>query len=275
MDNQLLFGLLGGGVGVAVLTWMLGGISAYVRRRLENEAISKRTLFALLEIRYILRIVTEDADESAKVFLRLIDKKAKQFFPEEAFAEGDRQILLSLSRQASDRAKQTMLKNTPDLYETYRICIVEIAVVSPILAFQLRGREAFQSLLQDVDETFSELNKFISPEADESVRKLAAFTHKATKNMLLGEIFSSLDRDILRVAYQAGFFTYCWMICAFVASRVMKSVGMSDRQSEILMDSLLQKIREEYEKQKTVQANNEQGGVASANTDNVDDRLPP
>lgn len=248
MSLKFLLVFLGGGAGVAVLSWILGGFSAYMKKRIEEQRVASAVLFNLLEIRRQLVLHAQDSEELSENYRKLLEKKIEQHFPSETFSENDINILVSSYLLGVERVRNTLFKSSEDLRKDYKQCVKDMASISPLLAYRLNGREQIQNLLLDADAMSDEIASHMPPNASASDIALNKLTRKETRTKLLRVIFKSLDEDILAIAWVAGQYAKTrWAYSQFGIFGARKAKQI-DREGEKMGDELLTAFKREREK---------------------------
>lgn len=215
-------------VGVAgiVLAALLSSFGYLYRNALERKKSAKRLLFVLLEVRYILITSIFDPDDATEKYLLHSMKRMGSHNPFDStkdFPQDYRDLIASHFRGIIDVVDGDIEEVVPQ----YEEALSSMAEVNPVLAYSLRGRMNFKTLVEstnDYEKQFATLLKDGNPKVKE-VDEVLKFSCRA-KEKAFAELASLIDEDVIRVAKFCGLRD--WLRCRRVLKKGVSNENKYD-----------------------------------------------
>jgi len=180
--------------------WILNELGQWFRARREDRKVKRKMLYLLLETYY-----TFNKLDTAPIITE-ISKIIAEKLPHEIQTE---ELRLEINKIYHNAIDQTMEDNVADeildLEESYKKGIEDLALVDPITAYRLKGKN-------DIFETFDQM-----AEAIESIKKQLPEEEKERipdsifnmiKPELLKTTFTDLEEEIKKISLNIGPITY-------------------------------------------------------------------
>lgn len=203
-----LIGTMYGVIGIA-LAAIFSSFGYLYRGRIESKRSARKVLYLLLEIRYALTISLYDSHSATKDYISHFTKrlKEKEFDIDEA--QVYTQIGSIVQNYFSNVAKTLKIDIVQSLVEPFENALSRLAEESPVLAYQLRGKEKIE-LLAQVNASYldSEVLDTISMVDNELLQSLIKDFSTTVSKDSIQKIFQNLDEEIILLAKHCGWAEY-------------------------------------------------------------------
>lgn len=199
---------------VAVLAAVLGSFGYLYRIRRDNRRSARTLLYVLLELRYSVAKSLVDPKNATKDYFTHFIKRSTELGVNglgEDTPDEYSQLVESHIKKVID-ASITDIEGS--LIPEYEKALFEFSKDSPVVAYQLRGREAFGNLIKLTEDYSKSLIDLIEDiEAEEWVKKVILDTQKEIKSESYNELISLLNDDVNRLSRRCSLVD--WLRCKY------------------------------------------------------------
>lgn len=189
-----------------LITAVLGATGYIYRVRLDEKKSARKVLYLLLEIRYAIRVGLFDSKAVTNEYITFAEThlwpNGQEIIPLDAnYRDAINQYLEALLQSLQTDIEKRLLP-------PYEESLMELASVSPVLAYKLRGKEKVADLMRKTSEYESQLQSLFGPEIPEAMRNVLLNAANETKDESILEACELLDRDVLALAKSCGWRDY-------------------------------------------------------------------
>lgn len=133
----------------AGLAWLLNQFSAFLTLHLADRRTLRETLYFLLELRHLLRVAQRlrDTPKISQFFLTSLAQR----LPGMALTADQHKQLKDTVKELLPKI-EGQLVNDSNLRDSYGAMLVKLASVSPLYAYQLRGKDSLLSFVNSLAE---------------------------------------------------------------------------------------------------------------------------
>lgn len=245
------------GLAGLLIAAILSSAGFLYRNRLETKKSARQVSYLLLEIRHAINVSIFDPSEAAKQYIeryvqRLNDRgiNAKLEDVTEALKEFVENHFANLAKAAKIDIEERLL-------HPFEEALSNLASISPVLAFRLRGKEKLE-VLAVLSSSYAEAfqTTLLTEIEEDWLKRVMIDASNETKSEALEKMVSHLDEEILLVAKHCSWFDY--RECRDVISMKAGELNSQDfADLDKLFDKLLDQLIEAGKKAPLATSNND------------------
>ena len=239
MDIKIIVALVSlVGIALGALT---SGLGYFYKVRAERLKTTKETLYYLLEFRAHFKASSFSPKDLSAEYLSICnDFFKKKKIPKEALPQGLTQLL----DQMFSSVIETMAPNiSADFLTAYEKSLKSLANDNPVLAYRLRGKEAYAGIFALMNEYYQQL-KTIKEFNDEDIPQDFVESQIVKMNDWgFTEQLEQTDKDISLVAKRCDFATR-WEVRKILANKKKPVYSLRDFDIEDKLELLLENLME-------------------------------
>lgn len=246
MEAEIVVALIGlTGVSLGAL---LGGIGYFLKSRTERMKNKRVVLFYLLEFRHQVVISDIKPKDFVEEYLDICNSYFKKIglICDDAIPDDLRK---SIETFITNLLNSRSPKIDGEFVGSYESALKNLCSTDPILAYKLRGMESFYQVIDSKERYITELGESIE---NSTAFQLKTFLNREVRNesdSAIEELIKNIEKDILKVSYSCGFFT--WFLCLKIFRNKPKfSMSSNKIFIEKAIDTLLVKLHDEITRPK-------------------------
>ncbi|WP_350978360.1 hypothetical protein [Shewanella sp. AC34-MNA-CIBAN-0136] len=188
-----------------LITAILSSAGYFYRNRFESKKSARKVLYLLLEIRHAINVSLFDVDEVTDQYIEYFVKRlqSKGMLVKKEEIEG---TLFEMIRSHINNINSAIKTDiSTRLLPQFEDTLMELASVAPVLAYQLRGKEKIEALV-DLTNTYLERidSELIPTVTEDWMKNLLVDISKQQKKDALKDMSASLDTDVILLAKHCG-----------------------------------------------------------------------
>jgi nucleoside diphosphate kinase len=184
---------------------ILSSAGYFYKNYTENKKSSRKVLYLLLELRNVVLSALFDPNEATEKYISHLIQRLKDKGVD-AKPEDLQPYLKELIRNHFSNLVDATKTNIHErLLPSFESSLIEMASVDPVLAYQLKGREALEKLIMHTKDYQKNVRKMIDSEVSEDWLKEACIESSSVLgDDALKELTKILDDDVLLLAKSCG-----------------------------------------------------------------------
>ncbi|WFC62630.1 hypothetical protein EWH21_13180 [Pseudomonas sp. REST10] len=193
------------------LAALLSSIGFYWRNRIEIKKSTRKVLYYLLEIRYAIHTSLINPDHTYSKYIQDISVEMKKRDMDLDIDELNKLMAPVIMKHLTDINSTVKTDIDEKVLAPYETALLELATINPVLAYQLKGKEKLQELLNHNKNYISHLNSEILPNllsnfehGKQALAELGISRHEKS----IKELTAELDGEILKVSISCSLVDY-------------------------------------------------------------------
>ncbi|PMM61307.1 hypothetical protein [Vibrio lentus] len=234
MDIKIIVALIS--VSGIALGSVIRGVGYFYQVRAERLKTTKETLYYLLEFRAHLKASSFSPSDLSAAYFSL----CRDFFKKKHIVEGDvpKQLDLVLNQMFASIIEKVTPNISCEFLAAYETSLKALANDNPVLAYKLRGKEAYSGMFDMVDEYFKHIKAIDEFKSDDSIHELMNRQIGQVSDWGFNEQLEQTDLDITLVAKRCDLRTR-WEVRQILKNKNKPTHNLQDFGIEELLELLL------------------------------------
>lgn len=234
MDIKIIVALIS--VAGIALGSVIRGIGYFYQVRAERLKTTKETLYYLLEFRAHLKASSFSPTDLSAEYLSI----CRDFFKKKHIIESDipEQLDLLLNQMFTSIIEKVTPNISSEFLAAYEASLKALANDNPVLAYKLRGKEAYSGMFEMIDEYFERIKAIDEFKSDNLIPELMDRQIGQVSDWGFNEQLEQTDLDITLVAKRCDLRTR-WEVRKILKNKNKPIYNLQDYGIENLLELLL------------------------------------
>ena len=234
MDIKIIVALIS--IAGIALGSVIRGIGYFYQVRAERLKTTKETLYYLLEFRAHLKASSFSPTDLSTAYFSI----CRDFFKKKHIVEGDipEQLELLLNQMFASIIEKVTPNISSEFLAAYEKSLKALANDNPVLAYKLRGKEAYSGMFEMVDEYFEHIKAIDEFKNDSLIPELMNRQIGQVSDWGFNEQLEQTDLDITLVAKRCDLRTR-WEVRKILKNKNKPIYNLQDYGIENLLQLLL------------------------------------